>query len=286
MNRSPRTLYVTDLDGTLLDGCSRVSATSAGLIAEMVRSGVLITAATARTPATVQPLLQPAHIALPVVVMTGAATWDLASQQYLQVHHLEPQVAAGIVGICRRAGLNPLIYTLPSGSRVLQVYHSPDCTPQERHFIDERRHLPLKRFHLDYHYDAADGIPDTVLTFVMGQRDKVFGVADEVRALFGGRCSVSAYVDIFGADTGILEVYGAGVSKAAAILRLKESLRADRLVVFGDNLNDLPMMAVADRSYAVANALAEVRQAATAVIGYNTADAVARTIATLEGVNF
>lgn len=283
MNSRPRTLYVTDLDGTLLDGCSRVSAASAAMLTEMVGSGVLITAATARTPATVQSLLAPAHFSLPVVVMTGAATWDLASQRYLDVSRLSPDVAVGIIDLCRRAGLNPLVYTLAPGSNVLDVYHSAECNRQERSFIDERSRLPLKRFHLDFDYGDSGRVADVVLTFVMGPRDRVFAAADAVRSRFGDRCSVSAYVDIFGSDTGILEVYDAGVSKANAILGLKKRLGADRLVVFGDNLNDLPMMAVADASYAVANALPEVRSAATAVTGYNTADAVPRTIASLEG---
>jgi hypothetical protein len=50
---------------------------------------------------------------------------------------------------------------------------------------------------------------------------------------------------------------------------------ADRLTVFGDNLNDLPMMAVADVAVAVENALPEVKKAADIVIGTNQSDAVA-----------
>jgi len=49
-------------------------------------------------------------------------------------------------------------------------------------------------------------------------------------------------------------------------------------VVFGDNLNDLPMMAVADVAVAVENALPEVKAKADVVIGPNTDDAVARWI--------
>ena len=63
------------------------------------------------------------------------------------------------------------------------------------------------------------------------------------------------------------------------MLRLKEELGADRLVVFGDSLNDLPMLAVADVAVAVANALPEVREAADIVIEPNYTDSVARFIA-------
>ena len=53
---------------------------------------------------------------------------------------------------------------------------------------------------------------------------------------------------------------------------------ATRVVAFGDNLNDLPMLAAADLAVAVENALPQVRQAADIVIGPNTADSVARFI--------
>jgi hydroxymethylpyrimidine pyrophosphatase-like HAD family hydrolase len=53
---------------------------------------------------------------------------------------------------------------------------------------------------------------------------------------------------------------------------------ADRLVVFGDNNNDLPMFRIADESYAVSNAIPAVLAAATGVIGSHDNDVVARWI--------
>ena len=92
-------------------------------------------------------------------------------------------------------------------------------------------------------------------------------------------CSVSNYVDIFGKDVGIIEIFAPEVSKANAVKRLARDINADRIVVFGDNLNDLPMMRIADLSVAVDNALPEVKNAASTVIGPNTSHSVARFIA-------
>ena len=55
-------------------------------------------------------------------------------------------------------------------------------------------------------------------------------------------------------------------------------MKADRLVVFGDNINDLPMMRLADVAVAVENAVEEVKAEADIVIGPNTSDSVARFI--------
>ena len=51
-----------------------------------------------------------------------------------------------------------------------------------------------------------------------------------------------------------LEVFSDQASKKEALLKLKEMTGCDQVVVFGDNLNDLPMIEIADRSYAPANA--------------------------------
>ena len=49
-------------------------------------------------------------------------------------------------------------------------------------------------------------------------------------------------------------------------------------MVFGDNINDIPMMRIADEAVAVANAKDEVKESATAIIESNDTDAVARFI--------
>ena len=72
-----------------------------------------------------------------------------------------------------------------------------------------------------------------------------------------------------------MDVYAPGCSKATAIRDIAAELGADRVVVFGDNLNDLPMMEVADLSVAVDNALLAVKEKADIVIGPNTSPSVA-----------
>ena len=59
---------------------------------------------------------------------------------------------------------------------------------------------------------------------------------------------------------------------------MAKDINAKRIVVFGDNLNDIPMMKVADCSVAVGNAFEEVKQFATEVTLTNNEDAVVRWI--------
>ena len=52
----------------------------------------------------------------------------------------------------------------------------------------------------------------------------------------------------------------------------------DRIVAFGDSVNDLSLFEAADESYAVANAGGQVRAAASGVILSNEADGVVKKI--------
>ena len=72
-----------------------------------------------------------------------------------------------------------------------------------------------------------------------------------------------------------LEVLPKRAGKAAAAIKLKEMLGCDKLVCFGDDVNDIALFAAADECYAVGNAADALKEKATAVIGRNTEDSVA-----------
>lgn len=266
-------LFVTDMDGTLLNEHSKVSPVSAKIISDLSRQGALITVATARTPATVEPLLEDTYTSLPAIVMTGAAMWDRNNRSYVNTHPFDGDADHQLLAVMRSEGIEPFVYTFFDGDPLLHVFRNSPLSDNDIRFMDERRVSGLKEFHIDQPMPEGG---HTMLLFAMGPRERIFAAADKIRAL--RICSVSAFTDIFGEDTGILELFAPGVSKASAVQALKSQTGADRLIVYGDNLNDLPMMAVADESVAVANALPEVKAAATRVIGSNTADAVARDI--------
>lgn len=271
------TLYVTDLDGTLLDTESRVSERSAHIISDLVYDGAMITVATARTPATVEELLRDTHTELPAIVLTGAAMWDRDRRRYRYPLFLDEGDAAAVLDEFRRADVHPFIYTLRSDG-VLHVYHNGPMVKPAEEFMRERSNLELKKFHIDDPtVEKAAAVPSTVLYFAMGKAERVYPLAERLRGRVN--CAVYAYLDIFNPDVAVIEVFGANVSKASAIKQLAKRIGAKRIMVFGDSTNDLPMMEIADVGIAVENAIAEVKRAADLVIGRNTSDAVARFIA-------
>lgn len=267
-----KTLYVSDLDGTLLDNNSRVSPETAALLNEAIADGALFTIATARTPATVQSLLENVRMTLPAIVMTGAGQWDLGERRFKEITTIPEGDADRIAEAFDKESLRPFTYCV-SGDSFLNVYHSKVMSRRELSFYEERRHLTLKRFHLGQHPARRDRV---ALFFATGPEKLVAEVCAELRKVTD--CSVSWYKDVITPDTGLIDIYAPGVSKAHAVKRLAEQVGATRIVVFGDNLNDLPMMRVATVAVAVDNAFPEVKEEATLTIGPNSDNSVARFI--------
>ena len=267
------TLYISDLDGTLLDDTSRVSDTSASIISDLSLHGAMITVATARTPATVEPLLHNTHTTCPAIVMTGAALWERSTLQLVDTHLFASSVASDIVTAFARHDLNPFTYVVTDDSH-LEVYHSSTFNSSEQEFYNARRHL--KKFHLGVQ-PTHSALGHTILIFGIDAASKVNALAAELSQRHD--CSVSCYPDIVTPSQALIEVFAPQVSKANAVKALASTLGAKRIVVFGDNLNDLSMMSVADLSVAVDNALPQVKEAADMVIGPNSSDSVAHFIA-------
>lgn len=271
-----RTLFVSDLDGTLLDANAQLSEESRAILNRCIANGALFTVATARTPATVNVLMRGVNMLLPGIVLTGAALWDFNTGTYSDVRFIEADVARTVADAFAQNGVSPFVYTLDTSRtpNLLEVYYN-NVSPSDvdAAFIRQRCRLPLKKFHLREDV-PTERIPATLIFFASGSPDVISRVAEQIKATT--RCAVANYDDIYNPGTALIEVFAPGVSKAAAIESMKNRYDVDRVVVFGDNMNDLSMFEIADVSVAVANANPRVLEEATLTIGFNTENAVPR----------
>lgn len=269
------TLYITDLDGTLLDANSCITDETVSVLNPLLDQGLQFTVATARTPATVVPMLSRLHTRLPFIVLNGAATWDSQRGDYSHVNVIPQATIEAICAVYERHGLHPLIYR--RHGHLIHTHHYGTLSPQEEKFVEERQGLELKKFIMD-DPDYMHSPDEAMLIFSMQDYERLRPIYEEVKATIP--CSAVFYHDIFDPTSGLLEIYAPGVSKAEAVKAMQQHTGAKEVIVFGDNRNDIPMMQVATHSVAVANAFPEVKAAAHEVIEANTTNAVPRYIAT------
>lgn len=270
-----KTLYVSDMDGTLLNSNSVLSETTTAKLNELIQGGALFTVATARTPATVVSLMKDVKSNLPYILMAGCALWDNTSKRYDSARILSQENVEKLIRIFERNDNNPFIY-YKNGNQIV-VNHIKEFTAEEREFIEPRIKTPLKTLKTCDHLTIDSSLDGVMLIFSMGKFNKLRAIADEIDKQ-GIECTYNCYHDIFSEDDGIIDIYVNGTTKAAAIKELAKHIGANRIVVFGDNLNDIPMMKAADWSVAVSNAFDEVKEYADEIIDSNNNDAVVRWI--------
>lgn len=270
------TLFISDLDGTLLSPDSVITPKSVDLLNDAVGKGALFTAATARTPATLCTILRDVRLRLPVICMTGSSMWHPSTNVYTEVRYMAPHTAREVISVYREIGFPTFIYTLVDN--MIHVYHLGPLSRYEHDFMLQRLSSPYKTYHCK---DCGEALPPdldhVILIFAMQPVAEARKAYDRIVADVAD-CNPIFYPDIFNPEIGFMEVFGADSTKGKAIDRLKQLTGARRIVAFGDNVNDIPMLRQADVAVAVGNAVPQLKEVADIVIGRNTEDSVARFI--------
>lgn len=140
-----RTLYVSDLDGTLLDRDQRVSEQTATIINELVASGMLFTVATARSTPSARQVLADLDLRLPAVYMNGVLIVDPVTDTPLRRNVLPPDLARDLIRDHLACGLNPFVYTFDAAGRY-HAYYLGATNACERDYVDRRRAAGDDRF--------------------------------------------------------------------------------------------------------------------------------------------
>ena len=87
-----KTLYISDLDGTLLGPNASLSKRTINILNDLLHKGVLFTIATARSIKSVKYILKDLNITLPMILMNGVCIYDPLKRDYIKVESLSRQI--------------------------------------------------------------------------------------------------------------------------------------------------------------------------------------------------
>ncbi len=277
------TLYISDLDGTLLNTDARLSDFSLQVLNKLIDAGLLFTVASARSVHSLQPTIQGLRLQLPVIEFNGSFISDLRSGRHLTSNTMSWETGDTIIKTAADMDLHPFYSTIC-------------CEGEDRLYTPEIMNEGGRLYKLDRIEHTDPRLQDrpfvgtereknelVCLTFI-GPENKLKSLEDELTSLAGSDRSfaVNFFENVYSPGWLWLTVHSSRARKHLAIRELRKHYcpQADELVVFGDNGNDLSMFRDADRSYAVANAVEDLKNEATGIIGANSEDAVVRHILT------
>jgi Cof subfamily protein (haloacid dehalogenase superfamily) len=254
-------LVAIDLDGTLLRSDGTVSARTAAALDRVQQAGARFVFVTGRPPRSVLNTLQPLGFAGEVICANGALTLDLRTGRLSDKTLIPAGVLAEAAGRLRRA--------IP-GIGIAVEY--TDRYVRDRHYEPgawaNSVSIPWRP---DEELFARDAVK------LLGRHPTLS--EDELLGLAAP--AVGDIVAVYhSGGLRLLEATAAGVSKGTALARLagRLGIAAADTVAFGDMVNDLPMLAWAGRSYAMANAHPDVLAAADRVVPGNDDDGVATVV--------
>lgn len=276
MNKSE--IFVSDMDGTLLQTAGRLSEYSRRVLTELLEAGVRFTVASGRAWAEMTPILKDLPLRLPVIAVNGAYLTDYATGRHLVINHLDGAFAAAVYAHILDEGLLPFIVAYNGTEDCLYWERLINAEMQWYHDILElEKDKRLRRIER-----LTNALRDKVIAFaVMGPRENVAALASLLAERYPGRLENFLFENPYSPGHWWLTIHDQKVCKSKAVRTLleMEGISPDRLTVFGDHINDIKMFQLAGRAAAVENAEPLVKQHADEVIGSNNDDAVVKYIA-------
>ena len=270
-----RTLYVTDLDGTLLNTESRINPESLSIINELVEQGMLFTYATARSLESASVVTEGLRLTMPVIVYNGAFIMRPRTQEpslpgeILYSQFFTREEAGFIRENLEKAGISPLVYSFIR-ERESVSWNTARENEGIKHYLSnrrwDRRLRPL---------ESAEGLYDGNIFYYtcIGEKEELMPLYEVFSRDRRLRCTIQQ--ELYRPEYWC-EVMPGKATKAQAIRTLKDMYGCDGVVSFGDAINDIPMFELSDECYAVENAVPELKSAATGIVGSNDGDGVAK----------
>ncbi len=254
-------LICSDIDGTLLpEGTAEINPEIFHVIRELKAKGILFAAASGRHYSSISKLFAPVKDDIIFVTENGAyvccrgytmseelIAWEDVCEWVKEVRR--------IPGASFTLDTKEGFYTESSDQKFLNLVregYRSKITQVEDALLKERRINKVSIY----------------------REQDIKKVAEEMIPRWSGRLHCTIAGDIW------LDFMNKESNKGHAIRKIQDTLHIspDETMVFGDNLNDLEMLAAATESYAVANAAEPVKQAAKYIADSNVNDGVLKVL--------
>ena len=275
-----KSLYVSDLDGTLFNKKKRISDRSADIINRCIEKGMLFSVATARMPYGCDYRLKDLHMNVPGIVTNGVFLYDFQSEEIISAEAVPVSAVQKVIRAFKDCGMSCFLYTYDS--RGISIYYDGKRMEEQTQYYSDRALQKCAEVTFTKKAEEMVQKGDPVYLTCTGTEEELKPVCrkmDEIEEI-----KYSFYLNIYNGMY-CLEVFSAHASKKNALKKLMKITGSEELVVFGDNFNDLSMIEIADRSYAPMNALPEIKKVVDRVLPDCDHDGVAAFLAEEWGLN-
>ena len=249
-----KTLYVSDLVGTLLNRQQQTSTYTNQTIEKLVNQGMLFSYATARSYYSAKPATKGLSAKIPLILYNGAFIIDNQSQEILVSNFFLKEEVNDLTQYFNQKNFYPIVYAFINEQEKFS-YIPNRSTKQQLDFIstrNDKRKNPIENnlFQGDVFYVSCIASKKQLESFY-------YDLKDRYQCLFSK--------DIYSQDWW-LEILPQKATKAHAILQLKDYLQCEKVVAFGDGMNDLSMFEINKHNFIIDKGIESLNKKATYVV--------------------
>ena len=254
--RDRSTLFVSGIDYVLFREDRQLSPYTAVELNRFLQEGIRFTVSTRQTPATVREILAGISFHLPIIVMDGAALYDLNTMNYVRTVKIEPALVEQITEFLHEEGIPFFTNTVHDNLLVIYFKDYKDLILEEvkdaRHgqkaysseVLSKSAYLSMAKLYRkkrvspyrNYVRTNAPVLENVLYILVIDREAQIDALYDKIMAQpWASRCR--ANFDTFDCEEGekILRIYAAEATRTAMLEYLRAHIGAPAVLTFGND---------------------------------------------------
>ena len=273
-------LFITDLDGTLLDDNKNISDVNLAAINQLRSNKVAFSVFTGRNFYSACEYIKMLEVAGLVALQNGALILEMPSRKVINEICLNTDIAVQIYQMAKRYALTMICFLSyqdfkrkPDNDMIVEKNNS-DCAIFDHYFQHNHERITMVQS-FDNLLSSKNDIGQLA---IIGKEAPLRDLLTTVTHQYHDK--ISHVLSPIGNDCGFLEFFGPKVSKGDALDYLLEhyDTTASKTVFIGDNYNDLPLMKKVGLPVATENAPREIKDHCKMVVSSNNHHAVKEAI--------
>lgn len=223
------TLYVSGIDSVLIpDDHSSIKNTLVELN-RLIESGVRFTISTIHSPAEVILRMNGVRFNYPIIVMDGAAMYDIDKKEYIETEYLQPELSEAAERIIAENDMHCFVNVMYDTT--LLIFYSDISEGPESMFFEKYRHSAYRNYIKDSfrHHDECEKV---LYLMVLDTEDRIMDLFEKLNNELYGRIRITV-TDSEYSGYKFLKVFSLSASKHEMIKKLKKHTGIEHVLTFG-----------------------------------------------------
>jgi 5-amino-6-(5-phospho-D-ribitylamino)uracil phosphatase len=262
-----KTLYISDLDGTLLNKDSKLSDYSVKTLNALINSGMIFSYATARSLSSALVVTNGLITNTPLIIYNGTFIVDAKTKEKLFSLYFNDYEKNKIMNLLNKYSIYPLVYKYINDEEKVSWIEGKEndgIIDLLKKRIGDKRYVSVKNIDQLYY--------GNVFYFTcIGTKNELINAYNELNHSLEYTCVLQQ--ELYRPEYWF-QIMHKNANKGNAVKKLKDIVNCERIISFGDAINDIPMFQNSDECYAVENAVEEIKSKSTGIILSNDNDGV------------